>query len=70
MTGAHITPPDHTDPIEEPSNDRLSPNPRVILTNFSLPISNIKNSLLIRVRHHQKPNGENYLAWVMYHQNQ
>jgi len=33
MTGANITPPDRTDPIEDPSNDRLSPNPKVILTN-------------------------------------
>jgi hypothetical protein len=31
MTGANITPPD---PIEDPSNDRLSPNPKVILTNL------------------------------------
>jgi hypothetical protein len=29
MTGANITPPDHTDPLEDPSNDRLSPNPKV-----------------------------------------
>ncbi|CAF4030211.1 unnamed protein product, partial [Adineta steineri] len=28
MTGANITPPEHTDPIEEPTNDRLSPNPK------------------------------------------
>jgi hypothetical protein len=34
MTGANITPPDRTDLIEEPSNDRLSPNPKVILTYF------------------------------------
>lgn len=31
MTGANITPPD---PIDEPSNDRLSPNPKVIEINF------------------------------------
>ncbi|UJR25758.1 hypothetical protein I4U23_007112 [Adineta vaga] len=28
MTGANITPPEHMDPVEEPVNDRLSPNPK------------------------------------------
>lgn len=36
MTGANITPPDANDPIEEPSNDRLSPNPKVIQRLFLL----------------------------------
>jgi hypothetical protein len=30
MTGANITPPDHSEPMEGPSDDRLSPNPKVI----------------------------------------
>ena len=34
MTGANITPPDPTEPIDEQTNDRLSPNPKVIVTNF------------------------------------
>jgi hypothetical protein len=41
MTGSNINPPDYTDPIEELQNDRLSPNPKVISTNFSIVTSNI-----------------------------
>lgn len=29
MTGANITPPDHTDPIDDQSHDRLSPHAKV-----------------------------------------
>jgi hypothetical protein len=43
MTGSNITPPDHTDPIDEPTNDRLSPNPKVMLMNVFLLTSNITN---------------------------
>jgi len=35
MTGANITPPDRTDPIEDPSNDRLSPNPKVSFFSYT-----------------------------------
>jgi hypothetical protein len=46
MTGTNINPPDYTDPIEELQNDRLSPNPKVISTNFPLLTSNINTDEL------------------------
>ena len=67
MTGANITPPDHTDPAEEPTNDRLSPNPKVT---FFLLITNSLTSLLISVHHLQKHNGKSYQLRAMYLQDQ
>ena len=56
MTGANITPPDHTDPIEDQSHDRLSPHAKVscLLTSRI----RLTNSLLISAQLLQKINGK------------